>query len=549
MKKPLLVLFLFGTVSIFAQSTKSKNIKVAVPSYAKKPVPKNDITYMGAFANRTNAVLPFTEEEYKNALQFQDFTRFSSDSGTPDFLFALSGLTVKDLDLTIARSKANETYTVSIVPKKSADINVLTMYNGESVHYNSIPILPTADSQGKVIPEVITFKFDEEEKYLVTNDNDQAKGTPYLVQEFLKESLGDNFLTKKLVPILYNDYDIRTNAEFEKFYYIKDKKTEGLEDETKAKVMAFKEMSAAFTNIDQLRAGKEQLQSFRTYWEEKLANYDLSSKSGKKVGWGLLINLYNVALMQEDFEGASKYMKMALETEEKKWVTKGKRNAYNKHYEAYTLNYDENSGERIYSEGYTPDPILATIASNKAAEANNITKAPGYVVKNGGEKMEGKISMRFSPKEQEEGNIVDISGDTTAKRVTVTYVNEKGKTKNASLKCKEVQEIVIEERVFESVNPKKGLLKVGDAGLTGFNLNNNIFMERIYQGEDIKLFKDLTDVDTYYFGIEGQKKVETANAEYFASCPTLAKRIEDGEFASTLEDQIKIAKAYSEECK
>ena len=55
-------------------------------------------------------------------------------------------------------------------------------------------------------------------------------------------------------------------------------------------------------------------------------------------------------------------------------------------------------------------------------------------------------------------------------------------------------------------------------------------------------------MDTYYFSMEGQKKAETANAEYFASCPTLAKRIEDGEFASTLEDQIKIAKAYSEEC-
>ncbi|WP_299798300.1 hypothetical protein [uncultured Maribacter sp.] len=549
MKKPLLVLFLFGTVTIFAQSTKSKNIKVAIPSYAKKPVPQNVNTYMGAFANTTNAVLPFTEDEFKNALQFQDFTRFSSDTGTPDFLFALNGLSVRDLDLTISRSKANETYSVSIVPKSDAAISVLTMLNGESVHYNRIPVLPKADSQGTIVPVVIDFKFAEEEKYLITNDNDQAKATPYLVQEYLKENLGDNFLTKKLAPILYEDYDIRSNSEFEKFYFIKDKKTEGLEDETKAKVLALEETAAAFTNLEQLRAGKEQLQSYRTYWEEKLTNYDLSSKSGKKVGWGIVMNLYNVALMQEDFEAASKYINMALETEEKKWITKGKKNAFDKHYASYTLNYDKDSGERIYSEGYTVDPILAKIAKKDAIEGNNINKAPGYVIKDDGEKVEGKISMRFSPQEQEGGNIMDVSGDTTAKRVTVTYINEKGKTKNSSLKCKEVSEIVIKDRVFEPVNPKKGILKATDGALSGFNLNNTVFMERVHSGTGIKVFKDLTGVDTYYFAIDGVKKAETANAEFFASCTTLSKRIEDGEFSESEEDQVKIAKAYSDECK
>ncbi|WP_282048960.1 hypothetical protein [Maribacter aquivivus] len=549
MKKPLLVLFLFGTVSIFGQSTKSKNIKVAIPSYAKKPVPQNVNTYMGAFANSKNAALPFTEEAFKNALKFQNFTKLTDENGTPDFLFALNGLSIKDLNLTISRSKANETYSVSIVPKADAAIGILTMLNGESVHYNRIVVLPKADSQGKVFPVVLDFTFDEEEKYLTFANDEQAKGTPYLVEEYLRVNLGDNFLTETLAPILYEDYDIRSNTEFEKFYFIKDKKTEGLEDETKAKVTDFEEMSTAFTNLEQLRAGKEQLQSYRMYWEEKLATYDLSSKTGKKAGWGLIMNLYNVALMQEDFEAASKYMDMALETEEKKWITKGKKNAFDKHYASYVLNYDKDSGERIYSEGYTVDPILAKIAKKEAIQGNNIDKVSGYVITEDGEKMEGKISMRFSPQEQEGGNIMDVSGDTTAKRVTVTYVNEKGKTKNASLKCKEVSEIVIEDRIFEPVNPKKGVLKTSDAGLSGFNLNNTIFMERVHSGTGIKLFKDLTGVDTYYFAIDGVKKAETANAEFFASCPALAGRIEGGEFSTSEEDQIKIAKAYSNECK
>ncbi|SHJ66403.1 hypothetical protein SAMN04488007_1031 [Maribacter aquivivus] len=549
MKKPLLVLFLFGTMSIFGQSTKSKNIKVAIPSYAKKPVPQNVNTYMGAFANSKNAALPFTEEAFKNALKFQDFTKLTDENGTPDFLFALNGLSIKDLNLTISRSKANETYSVSIVPKADAAIGILTMLNGESVHYNRIAVLPKADSQGTIIPVVLDFTFEEEEKYLTFANDEQAKGTPYLVEEYLRVNLGDNFLTETLAPVLYEDYDIRANTEFEKFYFIKDKKTEGLEDETKAKVADFEEMSTTFTNLEQLRAGKEQLHSYKTYWEEKLAAYDLSSKTGKKAGWGLIMNLYNVALMQEDFEAASKYMEMALETEEKKWITRGKKNAFDKHYASYVLNYDKDSGERIYSEGYTVDPILAKIAKKEAIQGNNVDKAVGYVIKDDGEKMEGKISMRFSPQEQEGGNIMDVSGDTTAKRVTVTYVNAKGKTKNASLKCKEVSEIVIEDRVFEPVNPKKGFIKSTEAGLSGFNLNSTIFMQRVFVGTGIKLFKDLTDTDTYYFSIDGVKKAETASAEFFASCPALAGRIEGGEFSTSEEDQIKIAKAYSNECK
>ncbi|WP_291961278.1 hypothetical protein [Maribacter sp.] len=551
MKKPLLVLFLFGAVSIFGQSTKGKNITVAIPSYAKKPVPKNVKTYMGGFANSNDAALPFTEEAFNNALKFQDFTKLTDENGTPDFLFALKGLTIKDLDMKFTRNKGEEKYSVSIVPNSDAAISVLTMLNGESVHYNRIPVLAKADSQGKIIPEVITFDFEEEEKFLIIFGEDKVKGTPYLVEEYLRRSLGKNFLAKELTPLLYADYDNRSNSEAEKFYFIKDKKTEGLEDETKAKVMAFEEMSAAFTNLEELRAGKEQLQSFRTYWEEKLATYDLSSKVGKKAGWGLIMNLYNVALMQEDFDAASKYMDMALETEEKKWITKAKRNDFNKHYERYTFNYDTATGERIYSEGYTVDPVLAEIARKEAIEGNNIDNEVGYVIKDDGEKMEGKISMRFSPqeKEAEGGNIMDVSGDTTAKRVTVTYVNAKGKTKNSSLKCKEVSEIVIEDRVFEPVNPKKGFIKSTEAGLSGFNLNSTIFMERVYVGTGIKLFKDLTDTDTYYFSIEGVKKAETASAEFFASCPVLAERIDSGEFSKSEEDQIKIAKAFSEACK
>ncbi|WP_273273043.1 hypothetical protein [Maribacter polysiphoniae] len=550
MRKTLAVLLLVGTGAIYAQSTKSKSIKVSMPSYAEISAPKDINTYMGAFANTERSVLPFTEEEFQKSLNFEDFKPHMDDSTAPDLLFALNGISIDDLNLTISRSKANETYSIDILPKSSAKMGLLTMAKGESVHYYALPIIAKVNNEGKSIPVTIDFTFEEEEKYLIFNGDDQAKGSPYLVQEFLRSNLGDEYLTKTLAPTLYGLYDIRVNQEFEKFYYIKDKKTDGLEDETKENVLSLEKVAAELNTIEKMRAGKGQIQSFIDYWESNLAKYDLSNKSGKKVGWGILMNLYNLSLMTENYDAAQKYMDRMVELEEKKWITRAAKSAFEKKMKAYASNFDLATGERKYAAAYEVDPMLIRMENENAVKENDIKNAPGHIVFEDGSKMEGKLTMYFAKKEDgSDGNIMDISGDKTAKVVYVKYVNEKGKTKTKSLKCKDVQQVVVNDAIYEPVNPKRPLLDSSDGALTGIALNNTIYMKLIYKGAKIKVYEDLTGVGQYFFQILGEKKAERVNSEYFAGCSNLAQSIENGEFTESKEDQVKIAKAYDQGCK
>jgi hypothetical protein len=548
MKKPLLALLLIGVTSVYAQSSKSKSIKIPVPDYATDPLPEGTKTYMARFANTEGSVLPFSEEEFGSTLNFQDIEKHTNDDTAPNLLFALSGIGINDLDLTISRSKANENYSVSVVPSSTAALKMITIVNGVNTHYEEFRVLPRGDVQGAVIPEIIDFSFKEEEKYLVKHGDDQAKGTPYFVQEYLKERLGKNYLSRELAPKIYARYDIRTYVQNEKFYYLKDKKSPELEDETKAQVLSLEEVAASFKTITALRAGKDKLAPFKAYWEAQLGKFDLSAKSDKKLAWGILMNLHNLSIMIEDFEAASKYINQATEMEQKKWITKTAKSTSDKRWARYALNYDKASGERIYGNEYVVDPLLAKHAAKEEVKKSNISYAPGHVIKSDGSKMEGKISMRFSKAESStSGNIVDISGDNTAKRVSVTYVNEKGKTKNKIFKCKEVAEIVVDGKTFESVNPKKPFLQ--QEALSMSMLNNTVFMQRIFKSDKISMFKDLTVNDKYYFQIPGVKKAEVASAEFFSACDTLAKKIDNKEFSNTEEDQIKIAKMYAGGCK
>lgn len=551
MRKTLAVLLFIGTSGIYAQSIKSTSIKVSMPSYAEIPAPEGINTYMGAFANSENAVLPFTEEEFQKSLDFQDFNPYQDDDDSgPDLLFALNGITIYDLDLTISRSKASKTYIVDILPKSSANLGVLTMAKGESVHYNPIPVTAKVDSEGKSIPVTLNFSFEEEEKYFIDKGEDQVKGTPYLVQEFLRENLGDDFVTKTLAPTLYRVYDIRVNEELEKFYYIKDKKTAGLEDETKENILSLEKVAAGFNTIEKMRSGKAQIQTFVDYWEGHLAKYDLSNKSGKKVGWGILKNLYNLSLMTENYDAAQKYIDQMIELEEKKWITRATKSSLEKKIASYANNYDISTGERKYADAYEVDVMLKRIELEKAVKENNIVNAPGHVVLEDGSKMEGKLSMYFAKnKNGSNGNIVDISGDKTAKVVYVKYVNEKGKTKTKAFKCKDVQQVVLKDVIYEPVNPKRPLLDSSEGALTGIALNNTIYMKLIHKGSKINLYQDMTGIDQYFFQILGAKKAERVNSEYFSGCSSLAQSIENGEFTESKEDQVKIAKAYDQGCK
>jgi len=346
---------------------------------------------------------------------------------------------------------------------------------------------------------------------------------------------------------LYKEYDLRTTDVNGNFYYIKNKKNKALQEETKANIVSLEKVAANFKTLNELRAGKDQLVPFIDFWKKQLSNYDLSDKTGKKIGWGILMNLHKIYLLTEDYNSAGNYMNQMLALEEKKWITKSARNKFNRKKEQYAVNFNTTTGERIYGSPYEVDAIIQKIEKAEAIENNNITKATGYIIDAEGQKLDGKISMRFSP-EQQEGSIISLDGDTTGKRATVTYINEKGKTKNKVFKCKQVKEIFVDGRVFESVTPKKSILDTSDNAL-GLSLNNTFFMERIFNSDTIKLFKDLTSTGNYYFITKGAQKAYKADSDVFAGCSSLMQRIKNGEFSNTDEDQIKIATTYSNECK
>ncbi len=547
MKKPLLLLLALCATGLQAQSLKNENIKVTVPSYAGKPAPENIKTYMGAFALTEGSVLPFTEEEFQNELNFQSFTKHTDAATAPDFMVMLNGISKKDLNITIKRSKANKTYSVEILPKSSAAIDLLIAANGENVHYFPIAIKPKADAQGNLIPDTIDFSFDEEDKYLIFNGDQQAQASPYLVQEYLKKKLKGSYLSESLVPAIYKGYDIRANNQIENFHYLKDKKLPSLEEETKGNLHELEKVAATMQTIEDLRSGKEQYKPFVDFWKAQLSKYDVTDKTGKKVSWGILVNLHKLSLITEDFVGAKEYLDQAIALGHKKWITSGIKKQYEDTFERYQLNYDVATGNRTYVDAYTLDEKMKTLAKKEAVKNNNITKAEGYVVTKSGEKMEGKISLNFSPQGTSVGNIVELSGDTAAKRVAVTYINEKGKTKNKIFKCKEVVEIVADGKTFASVNPKKPFLEQEAVSMS--MLNNTMFMQEIFKADNIILFKDLTTENAYYFQIAGVKKAEMASAKFFESCEVLATQITNEEYSSAEEDQIKIAKMFAEGCK
>jgi len=547
MKRPLLLLLTFCAIGLQAQSLKKENIKVSLPSYASKPAPEDIKTYMGAFAQTELGVLPFTEKEFQDALNFQSLTKHTDDTTAPDLMVVLNGISADDLNTKMSRSKANKTYSVEVLPKTSAAIGLLIMAKGEGIHYFPLAILPKANSDGTLIPEIINFSFEEEEKYLILRGDNQAKVSPYLVKEYLIKKLSDKYLTNTLIPSIYKGYDIRANNEYDTFHYVKDKKNPSLAEETKANLVALEKVAATMLTLEKLRAGKDQYAPFIDFWKEKLANYDLSSKSGKKIGWGILNNLHKLSLITEDFAAAKEYIDKATATGQKKWITRGFSKNYDRTWEAYQLSYDPATGNRKYRDAYVVDETVKSIAKDESIKKNNINKAEGYVLTKSGEKMEGKISMRFSEQGASAGNIVELSGDTFGKRVVLTYINEKGKTKNKIFKCKEVAEIVVDGKTLKAINPKKPMME--QEALTMSMLNTTVFMQRVFESDKIAVFKDLTANDAYYFQKPGAKKAEKASAKFFAGCEILVKKIESEEFSGSEEDQIKIAKLYAEGCK
>ncbi len=546
--------------TIIAQKQKSKSITILLPSYPTELPVKDLDTYAINFLDKAERALPFNEEELQKALNFESFSHSVGDE-TPDLFFGVQGVGINDIETTIKRSGSKKQYTVYSKPKTNTKISIMLLVDGEPRQILDFPI-PIRTQDKKAVTTITTFSFDEAEKYLDFRDVDSAKPTPTLVKDFLKKYLGDEYLTKTIVPKLKSKYDYGSVKKSQTFYYIKDKKNKPLIKESKQKIIELYNNIFAKTNtLEDLRDSKALFTPYITYWKDLYEKY----KSVKKPAWAMLINLHATAIIMEDVSLAEEYLNKLVALETKSWATRAAKDRFKKFKEKYDINHNH-SGERIYAENYELNKRLGNVLKNeeekKKAKANDILGTTGYIISSKDEKFEGEITLKFSKEEEkkEPGTFISLDGEKTpGKSVTIKYKNARGKTRIKELKAKKVKEIVIGDKIYKPINPETdGLQKVANA--LNFAFSNIILMKELYKSEKIGVYLSHKSDSEYYLKFpsnEKAKKVKmnsdssfiTNTSELFKSCASLVEKLKKGKFKNTEKDLVEISKLFSTECK
>lgn len=556
----LLVCFSYG------QTWKSKSVEAPKISYPKLP-PLNTVnTYLAEVINTEGSSLYFSNQEFKNAVQLQSLKLHEDKNASPGLLFGISGPPKEDFNVSVKRQGG--VYTIEIFPSEKIDIKLLTMARGKPFDLKSFPV-PTNYTPGvngqnaTVLPDTYQVKEDEVEKYLVFNeDKTQYKLSTFLANEYLKKQYGDDFLKKTIVPYIYAQHDLRVDLEIDTYYYIKDKANEALEDESKNKLEELESVYKNFNTYESLATIKTSLEPFKLYWEGLLQNYAAGDKKQKEARWGLLMNLFNVSMLYEDFDAASKLVDEIASLDYKKAVSGNVEIEFKNQKEAFLLNFNETTKERLNSTEYPVSPLLETIAKQKEADQAateklkvNLEKAPGYLITDKDEKLEGAISLEFITPPSNGGNIVSLDAEGPARKVRLTYLNDKGKQRTDAFKTKEVKEVVVGNKIYVPVNFKGGPLTT-DSDALGLSLSNEFFMLRLYSSENVELFQDLRSENTFVVKFPNEKKGVRTNkgmsndnfnevtAEIFSSNKELSDRILSGEFQENEEDLMKIVRIY-----
>ncbi|WGK65358.1 hypothetical protein [Croceiramulus getboli] len=557
MTRFLLLLAVALTPTAHGLAQKSKGTSVTIPkiSYPEYPTPDNVETYMVAIVNKEGQALPFSEQELQDEVQFENFKAVAEEE-SPDLFIALQGLQIEDIDVTVKRSKAKERFYLSMLPKEGAVIGILTMAHGESVHYNTLAITPRTTADQQVIPETLEFDFDEAEQYLeISADESQFKGTPALVEAYTKQVLGPDFVNTRLAPYLYELYDTRAETYAERLYYIKDKKNDELSEETEQQLEALEALSQSLSKED-ITNGASVLDAQVIYWKGLLSSYPEDSKSHRDVRWGILKNLYYLALAQGKLNDAVNYHNQIDELDINGLSTGLFKAEHNSKVAVLEKNFDLNTGTKIVPESFEKDEMMKSLEAREEAFANNIEKKEGLIITTEGEKLEGLITLSFIlPPSDEPGTMINLDGDQTAKIVYLTYENDKGKTKTKGYKARKVQRVEVDGKVFAPVNPAADELDTA-VNIANLSFNNTVFMQEVHTTDAVILYKDLTKPDAYFFKFPEDKKAaqleenfggnfNEVTAETFSACPELSERIANGEFQSNEADLIKIVDAFN----
>lgn len=559
MKKQLLVILIFSFSLGIAQTFKSKYIKIRVPSYPEKGSVKSLSTISGGIVEKETRALPFTEEEFKNALVFED----KEYSPNADMTFAVKGVSVNGIDISV--TKENDNYLVAVIPNAKARIEILLMLkNGQAVHYDFFRVSPRRDINNNPIRETVIIPYSSYKKYFEFGDEDKFWIKPALVEKYLNKRFKEGFLNTDLIPSLLKKYDYGSKVVNNSiFYYVKDKKNnKALKQESKNKITAFQDLLAKTKTLKDLRANKPELEKYAAYWNNLYEKY----KDEKKVAWAMLVNLHKLSIIMEDKDKAKKYFDAIVALNTKKAYTSLIKKEYENYINSYSFNHDA-SGERSYLENFEVDNTLKkVIALDKKRENVNNEKAKekshdlkeviGEVILENGDKLKGRITLLFSESPNQTKDAITLTGGSTAgKLVILDYKNKKGKSKRKKFKYKKVKEVIANNKLYKPVRLESSSLGAL-VGLMSLSSNNTVLAEEIYFSDKVGIYRDNRN-NKFYVKFPKDKKAKNINpknnfittiSSIFSSCSELDKRINNNEFKENETDLIKMAKFYTESC-
>lgn len=188
----------------------------------------------------------------------------------------------------------------------------------------------------------------------------------------------------------------------------------------------------------------------------------------------------------------------------------------------------------------------------------NLYKTKGYVINKDGEKINGDITAVFEPLDlnPQDGNDVLKSLnviDKYGKYMSITYLNDRGKTRTKEFKAKDDIEFCVDidgqMQCYIGMQTKGNMMKkLTNASNLGFN--NAYFYKRIYQTDEHQLLMKPDDASTYVIKISDQSKafmvddrsnssLSEALADYLTACSQLAKDIKNEEFDLKNEENLK----------
>lgn len=222
---------------------------------------------------------------------------------------------------------------------------------------------------------------------------------------------------------------------------------------------------------------------------------------------------------------------------------------------------------RDYTLGHQAKTYNANILNEKVALAKersaNLYNVKGYAIDDKGVKYTGTLTAQFEKLDvnQTGDNQVTDAIDNFGKKVTIKYLNDKGKERSTTLTAGNGTKFCVTKKdgtdaCFIGMKVKgDAMKKLSNAMSLGFS--NAYFYELVFEENGNQVLKDPVEQDIYVIKLKDNKegqmidsrnnnKLSAELSEYLSGCKALSKEISSGVFDLKVQDNlITIIKEYN----